>query len=133
MVEGYPPKEWTDITTEDRQRLDDLRNMLLKWRLLSREWQLPNPTLSIKGRLKELWKPLLQITNGLTIHETLEKFVEDQKNERLRAKQNTLEGHIVKVITELHNAANANPVPYIPFQTIWLGLAEDLDGKIDDK
>jgi len=133
MVEGYPPKEWTDITSEDRQRLDDLRNMLLKWRLQSREWPLPDPTLSIKGRLKELWKPILQITHGLTIHETLEKFVEDQKNERLHSKQNTLEGHIVKVITELHNQAKANPVPYVPFQTIWLGLADDLDGKIDDK
>lgn len=133
MVEGYPPKEWTDITTEDLQRLYDLRNMLLKWRLLSREWQLPNPNLLIKGRLKELWKPILQITKGLTIYEILEKFVEEQKNERLRSKQNTLEGHIVKVVTGLHNQAKANPVPYISFQTIWLRLAEDLDGKIDDK
>jgi hypothetical protein len=133
MVEGYPPKEWTDITNEDLQRLYDLRNMLLKWRLLSREWRLPNPNLSIRGRLKELWKPILQITYGLTIYETLENFVKEQKNERLTSKQNTLEGHIVKVVTELHNEAKTNPVPYIPFQTIWLRLAEDLDGKIDEK
>jgi hypothetical protein len=133
MVEGYPPKEWTDITNEDLQRLYDLRNMLLKWRLLSREWRLPNPDLPIRGRLKELWKPILQITHGLTVYETLANFVKEQKNERLTSKQNTLEGHIVKVVTELHNEAKTNPVPYIPFQTIWLRLAEDLDGKIDDK
>jgi len=59
--------------------------------------------------------------------------VEEQKNERLSSKQNTLAGHIVKVVTELHNEAKVNPVPYIPFQTIWFTLAEDLDGKIDDK
>jgi len=133
MVEGYPEKEWTDVTPEDLKRLYDLRNMLLKWRMLSREWQLPNPELSIRGRLKEIWKPLLQITHGLNIYETLANFVEKQKNERLSSKQNTLEGHIVKVVTQLHNEAKVNPVPYIHFQTIWFELARDLDGKIDDK
>jgi len=133
MVEGYPEKEWTDITKEDLKRLYDLRNMLLKWRLLSKEWQLPNPTVSMRGRLKELWKPILQITDGLTVYETLANFVEDQKNERLSSKQNTLEGHIVKIVTELHNQAGSNPAPYIPFQTMWFRLADDLDGKIDDK
>jgi len=100
--------------------------------MLSREWQLPNPEVQMRGRLKELWKPLLQITHGLTIYETLSNFVEEQKNERLATKQNTLEGHIVKVVTELYNQANENP-DYIPFQTIWFALAGDLDGKIDDK
>ena len=133
MVEGYPEKEWTDITKQDLKRLYELRNMLLKWRLLSREWQLPEPQLSMRGRLKELWKPILQITDGLTIYETLTDFVEKQKNERLSSKQNTLEGHIVKVVTELHNQAKVKPVPYIPFQTIWLELATDLEGKIDEK
>jgi len=133
MVEGYPEKEWTDITKEDLKRLYDLRNMLLKWRLLSREWQLPNPQVSMRGRLKELWKPILQVTDGLTVYETLAGFVEEQKNERLSSKQNTLEGHIVKVVTELYNCVGSNPIPYIPFQTIWFKLAEDLDGKIDDK
>jgi len=133
MVEGYPDKEWTDITSEDLKRLNDLRNMLLKWRLLSREWQLPEPKLSMRGRLKELWKPILQITDGLTVYETLADFVEKQKNERLSSRQNTLEGHLVKAVTELHNEAEISPVPHIPFQTIWLRLAEDLEGKIDDQ
>jgi len=133
MVEGYPEKEWTDITEQDSKRLHDLRNMLLKWRMLSREWHLPNPELPMKGRLKELWKPILQIIHDLPVYQTLANFVEEQRNERLNAKQNTLEGHIVKIVTELHNQSKANPVPHIPFQTIWLELAADLDGKIDEK
>jgi len=133
MIEGFPEKEWTDLTQEDLKRLHDLRNMLLKWRMLSREWQLPNPEVSMRGRLKELWKPILQITHGLSIYETLASFVEEQRDERIATKQNTLEGHIVKVVTELHKQAGENPIPYIPFQTIWLALAEDLDGKLDDK
>lgn len=133
MVEGYPEKEWCDIIEEDLKRLRDLRNMLLKWRMQSREWQLPNLELQLKGRIKELWKPILQVTSGLTVYETLTKFVEEQKNERLSSRQDTLEGHIVKVVTELHNQAKENPCPEIPFQTIWQELSSDLDGKIDER
>jgi len=132
MVEGSPEKEWADITREDLDRLRSLRNMLLKWRLLSRDWQLPEVELSMRGRLKELWKPILQITQGLTVYNGLFKFVEDQKKERLSVKQDTLEGKIVKVVTEIHNEAK-DSYPNIPFQTIWSRLQEELDGKIDDK
>jgi len=127
MVEGCPEKEWCDITEEDLKRLRDLRNMNLKWRMLSREWQLPNPELSLKGRIKELWKPILQITHGLSIYQTLENFVEEQRKERLGTKQNTLEGHIVKVVTNLYQEKP------IPFADIWDALVIDLEGKLDDK
>ena len=132
MVEGSPEKEWADITREDLDRLRNLRNMLLKWRLLSRAWQLPEVELSMRGRLKELWKPILQITQGLTVYNGLFKFVEDQKKERLSVKQDTLEGKIVKVVTEIHNETK-DSYPNIPFQIIWSRLQEELDGKIDDK
>lgn len=132
MVEGFPEKEWTDIKKEDLKRLRDLRNMLLKWRLLAREWDLPEVQAQMKGRLKELWMPILQITHGLTVHERLCKFVENQKKDRLSAKQDTLEGKIVKVVTEIFNEA-IDDSPNIPFQTIWCHLQEELDGKIDEK
>jgi hypothetical protein len=132
MVEGVPDKEWADITEEDLGRLRNLRNMLLKWRLLSRDWKLPNVELSVKGRLKELWMPILEITHGLTAYDGLCKFVEDQKKERLSTKQDTLEGKIVKVVTEILNEAEGDSFN-IPFQIIWNNLAEELDGKIDDK
>jgi hypothetical protein len=131
MIEGYPEKEWADITEEDISRLAELRNILLKWRMLSRDWELPNPEVSMRGRLKEIWKPLLQITHGLTIYDTLAEFVENQKNERLSTKQNTLEGHIVKVVVNLFNAVKEDK-GYLSFQSIWNVLADDLEGKIDD-
>jgi energy-coupling factor transporter ATP-binding protein EcfA2 len=135
MVEGSPEKEWSDITKEDFERLRNLRNTLLKWKMLSREWDLPNVELKMKGRLKELWKPILQVTSGLTVHDGLFKFVEDQRKERLSVKQDTLEGKIVKVVTELFNESKAESslIYTIPFQTIWSRLQEELDGKIDDK
>jgi len=131
MVEGCPEKEWADITREDLKRLQDLRNCLLKWRMLSREWQLPDVEIPFKGRLKELWKPLLQITSGLTVYDNLFKFVETQQSERLKIKQDTLEGKIVKVVVEILN--DGNDGFSIPFSLIWSRLQEELDGKIDEK
>jgi hypothetical protein len=132
MVEGYPQKEWADVTKEDLEQLRNLRNMLLKWRMLSRQWDLPNIELSMKGRLKELWKPVLQVTSGLTVYDGLFKFVEDQRKERLSIKQDTLEGKVVKVVVELYKHAK-EPAPFISNLSIWHRLQEELDGKIDDK
>jgi hypothetical protein len=132
MVEGFPQKEWADITKDDLARLHDLRNMLLKWRMLSRGSDLPEIELSMKGRLKELWKPILQVTHGLTVYGKLFKFVDAQRTERLSTKQNTLEGHIVKTVIDLYNEAKGK-VDYLPFQTVWAELCVDLGGKIDDR
>jgi hypothetical protein len=132
MVEGFPQKEWADISKEDLKRLHDLRNMLLKWRMLSRTWDLPDVQLSIKGRLKELWKPLLQITSGLTVYDNLFKFVETQRTERLGTRQNTLEGHIVKVVVDHYNRIGKED-GCIPFSDVWDELRYDLDGKVDDR
>jgi hypothetical protein len=132
MVEGFPQKEWADLSREDLERLRNLRNMLLKWRMLNRETDLPEIQLQMKGRLKELWKPLLQITHGLKVYNDLFTFAEGQRNERLTGKQNTLEGHIVKVVVDLFNQAK-KPFDYLPFQSIWMDLVSDLDGKLDEK
>ena len=71
------------------------------------------------------------MTHGLTIYDTLANFVDNQKNERLSTKQNTLEGHIVKVVVNLFNASVENK-GYLSFHSIWNTLADDLEGKIDD-
>jgi hypothetical protein len=132
MVEGFPQKEWADITKDDLARLHELRNMLLKWRMLARNWELPDVTLGIKGRIKELWKPILQVTHGPTAYDGLFKFVDAQRTERLSTKQNTLEGHIVKVIIDICNERK-DAVDFVPFKTIWDELRLDLNGKIDDR
>jgi hypothetical protein len=132
MIEGSPQREWADITREDLDRLRNLRNALLKWRMTSREQQLPSLQLPMKGRLKELWKPILQITSGLDVYDGLFKFVETQRNERLSIRQNTLEGHIIKVVVDLSNQGK-DPDQCIPFQTIWMELVHDLNGKLDDR
>jgi hypothetical protein len=127
MFHGDPKKPWTERDLEDMKRIYQLRNTLLKWRLASRlEWLLPEPDLSFKGRMRELWKPILQVTHGLPIYETLLNFAEKQAQERLTGKQNTLEGHIVKIVAELYQKDQL-----IPFTHIWDALAADLEAKLD--
>jgi hypothetical protein len=136
MTEGYPAKEWSDVKAEDLEQLRQLRNKLLKWRMQTREQSLPDVELKVKGRLKELWKPILQITSGLQIYDCLLKFVEDQQKERMDIKQSTLEGKLVKVVTDLFNESKDTTLSYtftFPFQLIWNALREELDGKIDEK
>jgi hypothetical protein len=130
MVEGCPPKEWSDLTREDVERLSNLRNMLLKWRMQTRGVELPTVDLNVKGRLKELWKPLLQVSSGLTVFNTLSSFLLNQQKERLTGKQETLEGKIVKVVVNLFNS-EMEGLPVISFSKIWSELTEELEGKID--
>lgn len=127
MTEGYPEKEWADLTTEDFQRFESLRNKLLKWRLQTRNQQLPGIELPFRGRVKELWKPLLQISYGLPVYETLFAFVDTQIKERLERKQSTLEGHIIKAVVSLYDGSP------LPFSDIWDWLLDDLKGKVDEK
>jgi len=128
MTEGYPTKDWADINKDDEQRLRELRNILLKWRLSTIETELPEIELPVKGRLKELWKPIIQVTAGLTIEKDLRAQLEQLQKDRLSEKINTLEGHLVKVVCELYS-----PETPLSNADIWNALIKDLEGKIDDK
>jgi hypothetical protein len=128
MVEGYPRKDWADFCDADETRLRELRNILLKWRLASLEGKMPEVELRIKGRLKELWKPIIQAVSGLTVEKALRGQLEQLQKERLNEKTNTLEGHIVKVVCELYFGNEP-----VAFGDIWDGLVKDLGGKLDDK
>lgn len=125
MVEGYPKKEWADLSKRDITRFQTLRNMLLKWRLETRDNVLPELQVSFRGRIKELWKPILQVAYDTPIYETLFNFVDNQIKERLDRKQNTLEGHIVKAVVKLYHGEQ------LPFSSIWNFLLDDLKGKVD--
>lgn len=128
MAEGYPRRDWADFNTQDETRLRTLRNMLLKWRLASKQWALPEIDLPVKGRLKELWKPIIQVVSSLTVETDLRTQIEALQKERLSEKTNTIEGHIVKVICELYV-----PNQPISFGDIWQALSGDLEGKLDEK
>jgi hypothetical protein len=128
MTEGYPKKDWADLNKVDEQRFRDLRNALLKWRLITKETEFAEVELPVKGRLKELWKPIIQVTAGLSVEEKLRTQIVLLQKERLNEKTGTLEGHIVKAVCSLYK-----PDVSVAFNDIWNWLVDDLDGKLDDK
>lgn len=81
----------------------------------------------VKGRLKELWKPIVQIVSGLTVEQDLRAQLLQSQKERLSEKINTLEGHIVKVVCELY--VTGQP---LAFSELWDALVNDLGGKLDE-
>jgi len=127
MIQGYPKKEWADNTLTDMERFRKIRNMLLKWRLQTRDEPLPNLELPFKGRVKEIWKPLLQVAYGLRVYQALFDHVDNQIKERVERSKNTLEGKIVKVVGSLYHG---RPVP---FKAIWETLQDELEGTVDSK
>jgi len=132
MIEGVPKKDWADVNNEDEARLQQIRNDLLKWRLATRiGWILPEPSMEgIRGRVKELWKPVLQIVSGLTVEDSFRKFLQAKQRERQEEKENTLEYHVVKAVKELYeDTGNLEMV----FEAVWNVLESDLRGTVDQK
>jgi len=129
MTTGSPEKDWADLSVDDNRRFREIRNSLLKWRLLSKKSTLPNVELPIRGRAKELWKPVIQVVTGLSVEPSLRKFLDSLYNKRLDELRNTLEGNIIKVVGELVTQIEQP----IPFQRIWDGLQLEMNGTIDDK
>lgn len=133
MVSGSPEVEWVDLTREQMEQLSILRNKLLKWRMLTRSLELPGISINIRGRLKEIWKPLLQVACGLPVYETLLGFVEDFEKERINERQGSLEGKVVKVVVDAigENTKRESGKVTVPFSRIWSGLQEELDGEVN--
>jgi hypothetical protein len=82
----------------------------------------------VRGRLKQIWKPLLQVTAGLAVEHRLREYLEQNKRERLEEKNKTLESYIVKAAFILHE-----PNRPVAFSAIWKYLEVELDGIPDDK
>jgi len=127
MVEGEP--EYDEYTSEDYEAFGELRKHLLLWRmktLIDSTWP---PKLDIpwlKGRMKELYKPLLTVASVHPEHyKTLERFVKEKVEEKMRERRESFEGHLaiatIKLIGRLKTLE-------IPFEDIWLKLKMELNG-----
>ncbi len=142
MSVGHPRREWADLTDEDRKRFSSLHNDLLKWRLANKEKPLQNlENLPVSGRMRELWKPILQVVEGLPVYHRLLNFMEQQRSERIRRKQNSLEGQLLKVVLKKIEEAEAQKVKVLAksadpsitlyFSEIWSELESELDAESD--
>lgn len=129
MFEGYPKKD--EILEEDLKRFDDLRVLLLVWRMRTFFDVLPTPNLSLRGRMRELWKPLFQTAYGLPA----EKILHDLATEELRKREEELstqfEAYLTRAVVKAYVLYGHKEVP---FKVIWDTLKTELEGTdVDDK
>jgi hypothetical protein len=137
MSKGSPQKELSDISEEDKEEIRKLRNQLLKWRMKTKFQLLPELNLQVRGRVKEIWRPLLQVIYGTTLYDRFEEYVIGEQSERIRRKQETLEGRIIEVVRKLIEErvkiikdGKEDPL-IVDFSSIWNRLLSELEGTED--
>ena len=127
MIEGQPEKDYYDDM--DLDRFADIRRELLLWRCdklfdpkLTYGFDLP----WLRGRMRELYLPLLIVIRETTYYPLLEDFVRRKVEERKEAKRNSLEGFLTKVVASLIKEKRKFEIPFID---IWARIKEELDAE----
>ena len=125
MIEGWPEKDHYD--DEDLERFMDIRRDLLLWRCN----MLLDPKLTygfdldwLRGRMRELYLPLLTVIRDTTYYQVLEDFVREKVEERKEARRNSLEGFLTKIVATLIEEKASYEIPFID---IWVRIKQELD------
>lgn len=127
MVEGVPDKD--EFTRDDYTRFDEIKAKLLAWRMKTYFDELPNVETGLHGRVKELWKPKLQIANGLTTVETvIEALALDKMRRKEEERRTCLEAYLTKAVARNYIDMRGQE---IPFFSIWNMLKVALG--VDDR
>jgi hypothetical protein len=133
MTVGDPKQEWADKPEERDRRLNQIRDQLLAWRLYNYDQKLPELNLRayrIKGRLREIYEPLLQVLYGLPDYEVLLTHLQQTARERAAELENSFEGKIVNAVWKLIGKTNET---ILPFEKLWSQLLADLEGETDGR
>lgn len=88
------------------RELQDLRKLLLIYRILNYDKPLPDVTISLKNRDKQLCKPLIRLfQNSKAIHEILNcltKFISEKRNKKL----DSLDSILYSIVSDLAKSSN---------------------------
>ena len=130
-IEGEPA--FDEFRPEDLERMTEIRNELLAWRVLNfNSLVLPKIDLSLKGRMRERWQPLLQVAKiiGGDCWGTMSKSIGDMINSRLENKRQTFEGRLVSAVLKLIQEKGSLEVSS---EDIWSRCIDEFDGFIDER
>jgi hypothetical protein len=135
MSQGYPPMEWDDDPEERDRRLDELRNILLKKRMINKQRQdklheKEVHYVELRGRVKEHYKPLLQVTYGLPVYDRLLQHINSVRQQRIDELQESFDGHLVRAVKESLDQNKGNE---LSFEQIWEELKEITGASIDPR
>jgi len=129
MMEGVPKKE--EIDEEDEQKIREIRNKLLRWRMMTFFNGIEDVELDLRGRLKELWKPLLRVAKAINFY--YEELSKQVLEEELKKQEDRRENENFLVISSVFHAVSQNGDCFIPFSEIWSSLQQVEDGRVDER
>jgi hypothetical protein len=126
MVQGSPEKD--EITEEDKLRFDGIKIKLLAWHMKTYFDYLPQIETSLRGRIKELWKPKLQITAlvGKPIFDAMRELSLYAKKEKDEEVRESLPAFLTKAVLKFYLLKRPGALE-ISFIDIWEELREVLD------
>jgi len=124
MVEGSPEKDHFD--EDDFARFGELRNKLLLWRcgkLLDPLFPSFDGLDFLRGRMRELYGPLLAIAKETQAFTLIRGLVERKIRERMEAKQNSLDGLLTRIVArKIKDAGRLE----LEFGEIWAEIKMEL-------
>ena len=131
MIEGQPEKDYYD--EEDFRRFTKLRNKLLLWRINKltdpRFAQLELPWL--RGRMRELYLPLLAVLKETRYYSIFERFVRRMIEDRVEAKRNSFEGFLTRIVAMVlkEKIKEGKSDLKIEFLDIWKEIKKELNAE----
>ena len=115
FIEGKPQKD--EVSKDDIARWEKLKSMLLIWRMVHYAKPLPEMDLTIRNRVKLIWKgKLAAIYEIPEVYEIISRMSQESQEQRTKDLHNSLEAHITKVVIYLERNYQW---AYVPFVDIW--------------
>ena len=126
MVEGDPEKD--EFTKDDFPRFNKTRLGLLVWRMKTYFDPLPPIDTKLSGRIKELWKPKLQVGWLLPSRKIIEDLAIKEMRRKDEERRSRLEAYIARAVIKVYVGLEGHEMP---FSSIWNQLILELG--LDDK
>ena len=119
------------------QELHRVRNMLLCYRLIHRNDKIPNVTVNLKNREKQLFKPVLRLFYGTKALDEIRAAFSKYANERRQAKLSGLHAFLIHLIKDMLVEKGYNDLTVaqsdifeLPTSEIWLKVKTLTDATV---
>ena len=129
MTEGNPKRNIKRLTSDQKEKLYNLRNKILVWKVLNIDKGLEHFDSGLKKRDQELWEDFLFVTYGTKYFEPCSDVVKYYTLQRHQAIWNSLESRILKLVIDRFDQKLS-----INFELFWHNLTQEQDelrGSVD--
>ena len=131
MTEGSPSSNIKRPTREEMQKLNEIRNKLLIWKLQRMGNIVKRTDSKLEKRDQELWEDFLTMVDGTKFYEKCENVVKHYIQQRREAIKNSFEARIFKLLID-----KIKPNLELNFLEYWNYLTldnEEITGHLDER